>query len=206
MTCIKNGLVDLGERKSGYWADADVDRYLVESDDFLIVRGNGSIHLVGRGGRVAGTDERVAYPDTLIRARTSASAFHRPLFSRWWDSPPVRRHIERRAKTTAGIYKVNQTDLGLTPIPLPPLVEQERIDDELERADTIAHESMRVVEVAALRCSRLRQAVLKWAFEGRLADQDPNDEPAEKLLTRIRAERAGAIPAKKLNGRRRGAA
>ena len=48
---------------------------------------------------------------------------------------------------------------------------------------------------------RLRQAVLKWAFEGKLVDQDPTDEPAEKLLARIRAERAAAAPTKKSRGR-----
>ena len=38
------------------------------------------------------------------------------------------------------------------------------------------------------RCSRLRQAILKWAFEGKLADQDPSDEPATALLERIRSQ------------------
>jgi hypothetical protein len=32
----------------------------------------------------------------------------------------------------------------------------------------------------------LRQSLLKSAFEGRLAPQDPNDEPASVLLERIR--------------------
>ena len=34
---------------------------------------------------------------------------------------------------------------------------------------------------------RLRQAVLKRAFEGRLVAQDPSDEPAEVLLAKVRA-------------------
>ena len=52
------------------------------------------------------------------------------------------------------------------------------------------------------RIQRLRQAILKWAFEGRLVDQDPADEPAEALLARIRAERADTVPDTKSRGRR----
>src|SRR6266542_781306 len=173
LTCIKGGLVDPTERKGGDWNDIDPRRFFVEADDFLIIRGNGSIHLVGRGGRVSAAPDGVAYPDTLIRARADPSVLHPPLLARWWDSPPVRQHIERRAKTTAGIHKVNQTDLGQTPLPLAPMLEQTRIYDELERLDTTASAATSTIEAGVRRCSRLRQAVLKWAFEVKIVHQAP---------------------------------
>jgi type I restriction enzyme S subunit len=48
-----------------------------------------------------------------------------------------------------------------------------------------------------LRVSRLRQSILKWAFEGKLVDQDSNDEPASDLLKRIKAEREATGKEKK---------
>ena len=45
------------------------------------------------------------------------------------------------------------------------------------------------IKRASIRAARLRQAILKKAFEGKLVPQDPNDEPASVLLERIRAAR-----------------
>jgi type I restriction enzyme S subunit len=54
------------------------------------------------------------------------------------------------------------------PYSLPPLEEQRRIVAEVERRLSVAREVESVMEVALVRASRLRQAVLKSAFEGRL--------------------------------------
>ena len=41
--------------------------------------------------------------------------------------------------------------------------------------------------------NRLRQSILKKAFEGNLVPQDPADEPAEKLLEKIRQARGQTV-------------
>jgi len=50
----------------------------------------------------------------------------------------------------------------------------------------VAQELEATVEANLKRAERLRQSILKRAFEGRLVSQDPNDEPASALLRTIR--------------------
>lgn len=74
-------------------------------------------------------------------------------------------------------------------IALPPIAEQKRIVTELDRVLSHADACGDVVATNDERCAHVRQSILKWAFEGRLADQDTTDEPAAQLLERIRFER-----------------
>jgi len=70
-------------------------------------------------------------------------------------------------------------------LPLPPLAEQHRIVEEIERRFSVADEVEKAIDNSLKQAERLRQSILKKAFEGKLVPQDPNDEPAEKLLKRI---------------------
>jgi type I restriction enzyme S subunit len=74
-------------------------------------------------------------------------------------------------------------------IPLPPLAEQHKIVEEIERRFSIADEVEKIVEQSLKQAERLRMSILKRAFEGKLVLQNPNDEPAEKLLERIKYAR-----------------
>jgi type I restriction enzyme S subunit len=73
---------------------------------------------------------------------------------------------------------------------MPPVREQERIVAEVERRFSVVDKIEIALKADLTRAERLRQAILKRAFEGGLVPQDPNDEPANVLLERIRAERA----------------
>ena len=71
-------------------------------------------------------------------------------------------------------------------IPLPPLPEQKQIVSELERCLSIADEVEARIASELVRAEHLRQSILKQAFSGKLVPQDPDDEPADILLTRIK--------------------
>lgn len=98
-----------------------------------------------------------------------------------------RRQLEklRRGATKAGL---GLDDIRAVDIPLPPFIEQNRIVAEIERRLFAIEELETQVEANLKRSGRVRQAILKRAFEGNLVPQDSNDEPASALLERIRAE------------------
>jgi type I restriction enzyme S subunit len=100
-----------------------------------------------------------------------------------------------RGQTRPGL---NGEILGTVAIPIPPPAEQERILAEVERRLSVIDELEAIVEANLKRAERLRQAILKRAFEGRLVPQDPSDEPASVLLERIRAEREAKSASVKL--------
>jgi type I restriction enzyme S subunit len=95
---------------------------------------------------------------------------------------------------------LNKSRVQAIPFPLPPLAEAHRIVAHIEKHESAIESQDKSSWLSLARCARLRQSILKWAFEGRLVDQNPTDEPAAALLERIRAERASA-DGKKSRGR-----
>ena len=87
-------------------------------------------------------------------------------------------------------------------IPLPPLGEQKRITEKLERLLPLVEkygemEEQRLLLDADLPTA-LEKSILQEAIQGKLVPQDPNDEPASELLKRVAVERKALIKAGKL--------
>ena len=85
------------------------------------------------------------------------------------------------------------------PIPLPPVDGQSQIFSEVAEHLSILDQAGVTIDTNLKRAARLRQGILKRAFEGKLVPQDPNDEPATNLLERIKTAR----PIPELKGKRR---
>ncbi len=201
LTAVRDGCIDLNEYKHGDWSDDEAKQFAVTEGDLLIVRGNGSLSLVGRAGLVGKVSDQIAYPDTMIRLRVVDAVVSSSWIGLLWDAHVVRTHLERRARTSAGIYKISQPDIVTARIPVPPLDEQKYIQHIFE----LQLEEMNAIQLAlesSLKQSNAqRKNILKAAFSGLLVPQDPQDEPASALLARIRAEREGSSA--KPRGRKR---
>jgi len=78
-------------------------------------------------------------------------------------------------------------------IPLPPLSEQQRIveaiESALEKVDEYAESYNRLEQLDKEFPDKLKKSILQYAMQGKLVEQDPNDESVEVLLETIRAEK-----------------
>ena len=88
-----------------------------------------------------------------------------------------RDNLEQFAPATAQ-KNINLQVLSELVVPLPPLAEQRRIVAEVERRLSVIQQAEAAVEASLHRAERLRQSILKRAFSGQLAPQDPDDEPS----------------------------
>lgn len=108
------------------------------------------------------------------------------------QAPLTQRFFEENARGTAqkGVYLKT---LATTPIRVAPMDQQERIVAEIEKQFSRLDEAIASIKRVKTNLKRYKAAVLKAAVEGKLTEewrkQNPDVEPASKLLERILAER-----------------
>ncbi|MGD1098858.1 MAG: restriction endonuclease subunit S [Thermoplasmata archaeon] len=146
---------------------------------------------------IAGTLGRTAIvrPEDLPANTNQAVAIIRPKpglepqYLRIVMNGPGIRTAKDQNKRGVGLSNLNLEQLRQIPLRVPPIQIQREIVVEVEKQTSFAEEVARETEVGLKRCDRLRQAILRMAFEGRLVRQDSNDDPASALLERFTSKR-----------------
>ncbi|MFN8483302.1 MAG: restriction endonuclease subunit S [Anaerolineae bacterium] len=168
ISSMRNGRIDLRDTKPIMISASDAEPFLVAQRDVFVVRGNGSHELVGRAGAVEQEAKGVIFPDLFIRVPLDTTRILPSFFVAWWNSAEMRKLIVATAKTTSGIWKINQGHMASFPIPFPPLPEQRRIvaylDDLQARVDAVK----RLQAETQAELDALLPAVLDKAFKGGL--------------------------------------
>ena len=165
----------------------ELERLRLQPDDLLVVEGNGSKTEIGRSAIWRGEIENCVHQNHIIRVRFLAGSSR--YLNAYWNSPSGNGRVMEQAASTSGLYTLSVTKVCALPLPLAPLTEQQEIVEEVEqRLSVIAAAEMQVAQDLR-RSDRLRQSILKQAFEGKLVPQDPRDEPASVLLARLAENR-----------------
>lgn len=196
---VQRGYLDLSEIKTIDATPGEVEELRLVDGDVLFNEG-GDRDKLGRGWVWEGKIPECVHQNHVFRARLLPDLIQ-PKFLSWYGNSIGQRYFEDEGKQTTNLASLNMTKLSMLPVPVPPAAEQKRIVAELERRISVIDEIEAEVDADMRRSERLRQGILKRAFEGKLVPQDPNDEPASVLLERIRAQRTAALPASATNSR-----
>lgn len=90
----------------------------------------------------------------------------------------------------AGKPGLNLDNIRSVEVNLPSILEQRVIVKQTKELLSIEEKISSDIEIELHRVELLRQSILKKAFSGKLVLQDPNDEPAHQLLTRIKTTKS----------------
>jgi len=195
---VQRGFLDLRELKTIEATNAEIEELQLRPGDVLFNEG-GDRDKLGRGWVWEGQIAECIHQNHVFRARIIDGAIKPKLLS-WYGNSIGQQYFVTEGKQTTNLASINLTKLGSLPVPIPPTAEQVRIVAEVERRLSLADQVAATVDAALSHAERLRQSILKRAFEGKLVPQDPNDEPASVLLERIRKEREVAAQAQSGSG------
>lgn len=135
-------------------------------------------------------------PESLGKAIVKADCIrfnvHPTMNNKWiafvLNSEPIKTWA---AKIVHGVGRprLNLANIRRIPIPIPSRAEQLELVSEIERRFSVADAIEKTVDEGLMQAERLRQSILKRAFEGKLVPQDPSDPPAYELLGKIKRDR-----------------
>ncbi|MCY3565408.1 MAG: restriction endonuclease subunit S [Gammaproteobacteria bacterium] len=182
--------IDQSDLKSADFDEAENDKYSLIEGDVLTIRSNGSLSVVGKPAIVREQDTDLLFAGYLIRLRPIMATLVPMNLVYMMMAPIVREQIEIKAKSTSGVNNISARELQELLVPICAPDEQAEIvrilDARFEALEFLDLE----INVAFTRAEALRQSILKQAFSGKLVPQDPKNEPASVLLSRIKAESA----------------
>ncbi|AUX38024.1 uncharacterized protein SOCE836_102620 [Sorangium cellulosum] len=168
-------------------------KFWLKPGDILVQRAN-TLDYVGTAAIFDGPQKTYIYPDLMMRIRPRERFVDTGYLWRFINSHEAKTYLRAKATGTAGnMPKISGAILRDLPVLLPPYDEQLRIVAKIDFLTTKSRRAKEALDAIPALLERFRKSVLAAAFRGDLTadwrEKNPDVEPAEELLKRIRAER-----------------
>ncbi len=138
-------------------------------------------------GKTRGQITELAIPAACNQA-CAALQFANPELREWIKQWFGSFYLQLRAQAAGGVQpNLNLEIIKSLSVPIPPPAEAVEILHRVSAALAATSDTLAVLDAEAADAARLKQSILKAAFEGRLVPQDPADESATALLARMAA-------------------
>ena len=171
-----------------YFSESEIEKCTVIKGDLLVCEGGD----IGRAS-IWSYDYPMCIQNHIHRLRAYV-----PLCTRFFYYLfDLYKHIGWIGGKGIGIQGLSSNAIHSLLFPLPPLAEQHRIVETIDKlqpyTDAYADVESTLDTLNTTFPERLKKSILQEAVQGKLVPQDSSDEPAEALLERIRAEKQRLI-------------
>jgi len=188
ITDIQDNSVDWESVPYRRIGDSEKGKYLLKEGDLVFARTGAT---VGKSFLIRGKIPETVFASYLIRIILEKNIDRAYVYD-FFQSNHYWSQIHK-GKLGIGQPNVNAQVLSKIYIPLPSFHEQNKIVEEIENHLSVADEVEKVVKQSLKQSERLRQSILKKAFEGKLVPQDPTDLASAELLKQIKKEREAPV-------------
>jgi type I restriction enzyme S subunit len=183
------GGLDFTKKRRVPKSTRNIAKYIIESGDVLFNATN-SPELVGKTAFFAGHNEPSVYSNHFLRLRPVASVLEGRYLARWLQLQFHRRMFQGMCRQWVNQATVSRDALLGLALPLPPLPEQRRIADVLDRAEALRAKRLAVLALL----DSLTQSIFLEMFGDPVTKQTVLSACAEVV--------SGIAKGRKLNGRR----
>jgi type I restriction enzyme, S subunit len=187
---VQRGYLNLAEVKTIEATETEIRDLRLQRGDVLLNEG-GDRDKLGRGWIWNDELRECIHQNHVFRVRPDRTRIE-PKYLSYYTNTHGQRYFLEQGKQTTNLASINLTKLGALPIPVPPLELQRAMVSEIDRTLAVANRTADEIDVQLARATKLRHAILRSGFEGKLVPQNPTDEPASVLLDRIRTASVSA--------------
>lgn len=163
---VQRGRLDLSEVKTIVAPEAKIEALRLQPGDVLLNEG-GDRDKLGRGWVWRGEIAECIHQNHVFRARLWLAAFDSRYISHYANTEGD-QYFQKEGKQTTNLASISLSKVKALPVALPPRSEIDRVLAEVDRRLSVLDALDTTLDTNLARCIRLRQAVLKRAFEGRL--------------------------------------
>ena len=165
---VQRGYLDLQEMKEIELLVSEIDKYALKNGDIVLTEG-GDWDKLGRSAVWNSQIDGCVHQNHIFRARLRSPEIVPEWLMYYTNSEQGQNYFKESAKQTTNLASINLTQLRACPIPIPPKNEMAKIVVALQQCHSDAEQMELIVENSLKRSIKLRQSILKRAFEGRLA-------------------------------------
>ena len=148
----------------------------------------GTVIFPKRGGAILTNKKRILFQDSSFDLNTMGVIPNDKIISKYLYYWFLKLDLGT-IYDGSSVPQINNKNIVHLKIPIPEIGIQNKIIQEIESRLSVCDKLEETVLQSLEKTEYLRQSILKKAFEGKLVPQDPNGEPAENLLERIKQEK-----------------